>query len=112
MPLHQKGCSEQKIGSSDPRERARHYLQTKETLDEVKEDKLKDKINELIYSKCKRREKRTYEECMRHTRVIHEEDRQKLYETIEENLIYANYEKTQQVKKQLKMAGYIALSEI
>jgi hypothetical protein len=103
---------EEKLKTDTDTERARYYLQRQETLDEINEDKLKDKINELIYSKCKRREKRTYEECLRHTRVIHDEDRQKLNETIDENLIYANYEKTQQVKKQLKMAGYKELSEI
>ena len=103
---------EKKLKTDTETERERHYLQRQETLDETKEDELKENINELIYSKCKRREKRTHEECMRHTRVIHEEDRQKLYETIEEDLTHANYEKTQQVKKELKVAGYKELSEI
>ena len=74
---------EEKLKADTDTERARHYREAKETLDEIEEDKLKDKINELIYSKCKRREKRTYEDCMRHTKIIHDEDRQKLNETIE-----------------------------
>jgi hypothetical protein len=102
---------EKKLKTDTDTERTRHRLQRKETLDEVKEDELKDKINELIYSKCKRREKRTYEDCNKHTKIIHAEDRQKLNETIEENITYSNDEKTRQAKKQLKKAGYLALSE-
>ena len=76
------------------------------------EDNLKNDINELIYSKCSRREKRSYEECKKHIKIIHAQDRSKLAETIDEDLTHFIDERIQQVRKQLRTAGYSKLSKV
>jgi hypothetical protein len=98
---------EKKLKTDTDTERARYNQHTRDTLKEDDEDILKNDINELIYSKCSRREKRSYEDCKKHIQITHDQDRLKLSETIIESCTHSTNERIQQVKEQLRTAGYL-----